>query len=92
MIVRISTEGQYRLASAHLDELNEIDNRLVETVSNEDAAAFRELFSEMLCFVREKGEALPAEEIVESDIILPAPDTTIEEAKDLFTRKGMVPD
>ena len=35
MIVRILTEGQYNLPGAHVDELNEIDNELVEVVEQE---------------------------------------------------------
>ena len=40
MIVRILTEGQFSLPGAHLDELNDIDNRLVEVVEREDRAEF----------------------------------------------------
>ena len=36
MIVRILTEGQFSLPGAHLDELNDIDNRLVDVVERED--------------------------------------------------------
>ena len=32
MIVRILSEGQYNFPGASVDELNEIDNRLVEVV------------------------------------------------------------
>ncbi len=37
MIVRILTEGQFNLPGAYVDELNEIDNRLVEVVEQRDS-------------------------------------------------------
>jgi hypothetical protein len=92
MIVRISTEGQYRLPSSVLDKLNNLDNRIVEVVAAGDLKKYQKLFTEMIALVRKQGEPLKAEEIVESQIILPPPDTTLDEAKDLFTGAGLVPD
>ena len=91
MIVRILTEGQFNLPSAYLDELNEIDNRLVEVVEQEDRAKFGVLLKEMLDLVREKGTTVPIDELVESDLVLPAPDITLEEAEELFTGEGVLP-
>jgi hypothetical protein len=92
MIVRILTEGQFNLPGAHLDDLNDIDNQLVEVVENEDRAEFERLLKKMLDLVREKGTSVPMDEIVESDLVLPAPDITFEEAGELFTGEGLVPD
>ena len=91
MIVRILTEGQFNLPSAYLDELNEIDNRLVEVVEQEDRAKFGVLLKEMLDLVREKGTPVPIDELVESDLVLPEPDITLEEAEELFTGEGILP-
>ena len=91
MIVRILTEGQFNLPSAYLDELNEIDNRLVEVVEQEDRAKFGVLLKEMLDLVREKGTPVPIDELVESDLVLPEPDITLEEAEELFTGEGVLP-
>ncbi|MDA1348482.1 MAG: hypothetical protein O3A47_06395 [Chloroflexi bacterium] len=92
MIVRILTEGQFNLPGAHLDDLNDIDNQLVEVVENENRAEFKRLLKKMLDLVREKGTPVPMDEIVESDLMLPQPDITIEEAGELFTGEGLVPD
>ena len=91
MIVRILTEGQFNLPGAHVDELNEIDNRLVEVVEQEDRPEFEVLLKQMLDLVREKGTPVPVDELVESDIVLPEPDITLEEAEELFTGEGMLP-
>ena len=92
MIVRILTEGQYNLPGAHLDRLNELDNRLVEVVEAEDEDAFDGLLKELLDVVREHGSPVPLDEIVESDIVLPEPDITLAEAERLFTGEGIIPD
>jgi len=91
MIVRISTEGQFRLDSAHFDELNRMDNEIVDRVARGDKEGFERLFQQMLSFVRQQGTRVPAEELVESDVILPPPDITMEEARHLFHGHGLVP-
>jgi len=91
MIVRIATEGQYRLESAYFDQLNAIDNALVEAIAASDEARFKALLADMLDLVRQHGKPLPPEEFVESDVILPPPDTTFEEAKELFAGEGLIP-
>ena len=91
MIVRILTEGQFNLPGAHVDELNEIDNRLVEVIEQEDRPQCEALLKEMLDLVREKGTPVPVDELVESDLVLPEPDITLEEAEELFTGEGMLP-
>ncbi len=91
MIVRILTEGQYELSGAYLDQLNEIDNKLVEVVEQENESEFGHLLKSMLDLVRENGKEVPLDELVESDIVLPEPDITLLEAEELFTGEGLVP-
>ena len=91
MIVRISTEGQYRLRSAYLDRLNQLDNRVVEVTAKGNETRFRTAYTRMLEFVRQKGEPVAATELVESDVVLPSPDLTLAEAKSLFTGQGVIP-
>jgi len=91
MIVRIMTEGQYRLKSSYLDKLNELDNRLVTVVAASDEKKYAKLFTQLLDVVRKNGEPLPNDEIVQSDLILPAPDTALEEAKRIFAGEGIIP-
>ena len=92
MIIRIMTEGQYNLPGAFIDDLNELDNKLVEVVEREDREQFDITLKEMLDLVREKGTEVPVDELVESDLVLPDPDITLEEAEDLFVGEGLVPD
>ncbi len=91
MIVRILTEGQYNLPGAYIDDLNELDNQLVDVVEREDRDMFEAALKNMLDLVREHGAPVPLEEIVESDLVLPEPDITLEEAEELFVGEGMLP-
>ena len=91
MIVRILSEGQFNLPGACIDELNEIDNQMVAAVESEDAATFARLLGEMFTLVREKGEPVPVDELVESDLILPETDLTLEEAEHIFIGDGLLP-
>jgi hypothetical protein len=91
MIVRIATEGQFNLPGAYIDPLNDIDNELVEAVEAGDRAGFSELMDRMLALVREHGTPVPVDELVESDLMLPAADLTLEEAQVLFVGEGILP-
>ena len=91
MIIRILTEGQFNLPGSHIDQLNDIDNRLVEAVESEDQGRFQELLKDMLDLVRQKGTQVPVDELIESDLILPEPDITLKEAEELFVGEGLLP-
>ena len=92
MIVRILTEGQYNLPGSYVDQLNDIDNKIVEVVEQEDKEGFEKLLKEMLDLVRENGTEVDIEELVESDLVLPEPDITLLEAEEMFVGEGLVPD
>ena len=92
MIVRIATESQYRLPDEDAGQLNELDNEVVAAVEAGDEDRFHELFEQMLDLVRSEGSVLDDEELVESDVILPPPDTSFVEAAAEFTGEGLIPD
>ena len=91
MIVRISNEGQYEIDEADVPGLNELDNVAVAACDTSDEASFREAFSQLLGYVRERGHALADDELVGSDIILPPPDVSLEEARTEFQGEGLIP-
>ena len=92
MIVRIATEGQYRLPDDAAERLNELDNDAVAAVEAGDEDRFHELFEQMLDLVRRAGHTLDEDELEESDVILPPPDTSFVEAAAEFTGEGLIPD
>ena len=91
MIVRILTEGQFNLPGAFIDELNELDNKLVEVVEDDDNESFGPALKALLDLVRENGTPVAVDELVESDLVLPEPDITLKEAEELFVGEGLVP-
>ena len=58
MIVRISTEGQYRLPDEDADRLNDLDNEVVAAVEAGDEERFHEVFESLLELVRSDGTPL----------------------------------
>jgi len=91
MIIRITSEGQFNLPGSFVDQLNEIDNELVEAVEAADRISYDTLLKKMLDLVRTEASPLPVDEIVESDLILPESDLTLEEAQVLFVGEGLLP-
>jgi hypothetical protein len=92
VIVRIATENQYEFPDDQADRLNDLDNAVVAAVEAGDEDRFHEVFEELLAFVRAEGSLLDAEELEESDVILPPPDISIAEASADFTGEGLIPD
>jgi DNA-binding GntR family transcriptional regulator len=92
VIVRISTESQYRLPEDAADELNELDNQVVEAVEAGDEDRFHELFEQLIDLVRRAGQPLEEDALEESDVIIPPPDTSFVEAAEEFTGEGLIPD
>ena len=92
MIVRIATERQYKLSDGLRERLNELNNEAVSAVEAGDENRFHELFDSMLQLVRDEGELLDDDELHGSDVILPPPDTSFDEAAAEFTGDGLIPD
>jgi len=90
MIVRISTERQYEL-DGDTSELNRLDNEAVAACEAGDEAGFRKVYAELLEFVRNQGRPVEDDRLVESDLILPPADVTLEEASADFTGEGLIP-
>ncbi len=91
MIVRIATEGQYEVSADDITGLNELDNQAVASCESSDDDAFHDVFGRLLEYVRTHGRRVPEDELVGSDIILPPPDFSLEEAKAEFQGEGLIP-
>jgi hypothetical protein len=91
MIVRIATEGQYELAEGVAQRLNELDNAVVAAVDAGDQARFAELFGQLVALIRSEGARLEEDDLRGSDVIVPPPDTSFEEARHEFDGEGLIP-
>lgn len=92
MIIRVMGQGQYRVNSSLFDDLNKIDNKIVGYVEKGDRKAYKKSLDELIGMVIREGKKVAAKEIVESDIIVPPADMTIEEARDIFKGSGIFRD
>ncbi|MEU0227843.1 hypothetical protein ABZ177_26305 [Streptomyces sp. NPDC006284] len=91
MIVRIMGEGQLTLADGRLAELDKLDDELMAEMETGDGPGFRATLQALLAKVRELGEPLPDDTLEPSDLILPSPDATLEEVRELLSDDGLIP-
>lgn len=93
-IVRIMGHGQFTVDSKTLKRLNDLDNAIVELVREErsDDSEFRKKLTELSDMVVRNGKPLDPKAIIQSDIILPSVDLSIDEAKRLFKGEGVIPE
>ncbi|MCB5167139.1 hypothetical protein LG634_20135 [Streptomyces bambusae] len=91
MIVRIMGEGQVRLADAHVAELNVLDDELLAELEQGDGEGFRRTLHALLDKVRELGSPLPDDALEPSELILPAPDASLEEVREMLSDDGLIP-
>ena len=91
MIIRIMSEGQYKLGGAPLDKINDLDNDAVSALEKENIKLFYKKYGELIKYIRDSGNKIPDKDIVESDFILPPADVTPEEALLFFEGEGVVP-
>lgn len=90
MIVRISGEDQYRLTDGD-GKLEELDEAVLHAVQSGDEGAFLAAYPALLDHVR-SGERVGDDELEASDLILPPPDLSFDEAREEFTGDGLIPD
>jgi hypothetical protein len=91
VIVRIMTEDQYRLPDERLPEVERLDDDLEKAVDSGDDARFRAALGQLIAFVHAHGEAVAMEEVVPSDLMIPAPDMSLAEAKSRLHPEPAVP-
>ncbi|WP_030564210.1 PspA-associated protein PspAA [Streptomyces aureocirculatus] len=91
MIVRIMGEGQVKLADSHFTELNKLDDELLEEMESGDESGFRGTLHALLDKVRELGEPLPDDALEPSELILPAPDASLDEVREMLSDDGLIP-
>ncbi len=92
MIVRIFSDGQYRIPGDVQDRLHELDVATVEAIDADDAAAFTASYGALIELIHANGERLADEDLAPSDLMLPPADITLEEAREEFTGEGLLPD
>ena len=91
MIVRIATEGQYELTDSDVEVLNELDNQAVVACESGDEEQFKQSFNKLIEFVRGNGQRVADDVLEPSDVIIPPPDVSFDEARAEFSGEGLIP-
>lgn len=96
MIVRLMGLGQWTMEPEQLLELNEIDEVVEQAVKAGDQEQLRKELQRLVEAVRSNGQEVPDDLIVESDLVLPDVDATLEEVRELLDSTseyyGLIPD
>ncbi|AKH81989.1 F0F1 ATP synthase [Streptomyces sp. CNQ-509] len=91
MIVRIMGEGQVKLDDSHFAELDKLDDELLAEMEGGDEAGFRRTLGALLDAVRSLGAPLPADALEPSELILPGPDASLDEVREMLSDDGLIP-
>jgi hypothetical protein len=91
VILRILGEGQLKMSDEALLELNELDDVLSNAVEKGDEGQFQEALSTLVSRVRELGKPVEDDYLGPSEVILPGPDATLEEVRELLSDEGLIP-
>ena len=92
MIVRLLGEGQFRVDDSLLETLNALDEQVMRAVEAGDESALWHSLQALADAVRDGGQPLADEELVPSDAIIPPEDLSLEEARELLSNEGFIPD
>lgn len=92
MIVRIMGEGQWRIDDADAPALNELDAAAEAALEAGNEDELRAKLRELAQLVRDKGSRLDDADLSASDGIVPPDDLSLEEARQLFSGDGLIPD
>jgi chromosome condensin MukBEF complex kleisin-like MukF subunit len=92
MIVRVMGEGQWRVDGDLQQRLNELDDEVARALEAGDEETMRAKLRELAELVKANGEKLPDEELSASDAIVPPDDLSLDEARELLSGEGLIPD
>ena len=92
MIVRVMGEGQWRIDDGLQARLNELDDAIGSAVEAGDEERVRAKLRELAQLVKSEGEKLPDDELHPSEAIVPPDDLSLEEARELLSGEGLIPD
>ena len=92
MIVRLLGEGQFRVDDALITRLNELDDEIARAVETGNEQALWTGLQALAETVRQNGSRLSDDELTPSDAVIPPEDLTLDEARELLSDDGFIPD
>ena len=92
MIVRIMGDNQYRITDGHNGEIARLDEELMAAMDAGDNKRFTAALAQLTGYVRSTGALVPDEELVPSDLMVPAADMTLAEARERLESANVTAD
>jgi PspAA-like protein len=92
VIVRVMGEGQYEIDDEVAKGLNALDEQAEQAFESGDADRLAELLQRMAEAVRTNGMRLADDDLSPSEGIVPPPDLSLDEARELFDGEGLIPE
>lgn len=98
-IIRISGGGQYEIDNNILTQINSIDDEIVNVLKSQSTSQsnleavkkeIKEKLEEITSFVMSNGRPIVDTEIVKSNLYIPNPDISVEEAQNVFKGEGII--
>lgn len=87
MIVRILGQGRYDVPDAELPAIEQLDTALVDALDSDDADAFDATLAKLVDTVRTLGTLLPPDDLQTSGLVVPHPDSTLAEVRELLSEE-----
>jgi hypothetical protein len=72
--------------------VRELEQKALRECDAGDEELFRSTFERLLALIHSHGRLLTDEELLPSDLILPPPDVSFEEARAEFSGEGLIPE
>jgi hypothetical protein len=91
VILRILHEGQLEVSDESMMELNELDDVLIRAVEKGDEGSFHTALANLVNKVKEVGKPVADDHLGPSELILPGPDATLDEVRDMLADDGLIP-
>lgn len=94
MIVRVLGYGQFRLDDGDMAAVQAADDAVEAAIAAGDEAGFRAALGGLIDTITSAGDAVPDDEFIASDVIVPDRDTTLAEAREIEGEagEGLIPD
>ncbi len=88
MIVRVLGHGQFRLDDGDMAAVETADDAVEAAIAAGDESAFQAALAGLIDTIQRVGDAVPDDEFVPSDIIVPDRDISLEEARSIEGEPG----
>jgi hypothetical protein len=92
VIVRILTDGQYRIDDSLHGRLHELDEQVLAAAEAGDEKAFHARYCELVDLIESQGVEVADDDLVGSDLMLPPRDVSLDEALAGYADHGLIPE